>query len=370
MIAGPEISRYLVSPEVAKRSLSYQLKIAGEPVTEIRNLSYEADGPALVLDCTLPFRVSRSVEGKDITVDLRLGPGLYRTFTGEALRPEDRSFQAASASFWDPIIDEDKTFSDAAPRSVAYYALLKRDYSGIDVAEPESPKFTRTGEDLLPWITTVSEILDALEEEAGLLVLDDGRNVARGFLTSALEVPGEPLFRWTTDTHLRGFSHSPRFSERYSEVRVYRTLPSGGVEEMAKAAIDNGRIRPPAGQVLTIEISDSDAADIYQRAREQAYEEATRRAEADEEGSCESVFIDPRLERGDSGVITEVAREMDGIYTSVYAVKIKGFSHVLVEDGSDVKEATYELTESLLSETVEEATVDTLYGTSVGVPAL
>lgn len=352
MIPGPDISSYLISPELAKRSLTYQLKIAGEPQENIVNLSYEADGPAMVLDCTLPFRLPSTLEGKEVTVDLRLGPGLYRTFTGEALRPEGKSFQAASGSFWDPILDEDTTYSNAAPRSVAYSVLrIGERYAGIDVPLPETPKFTRVGENEYPWITKVSEVLDALEEEAQLTILDDGRNVARGFLTPSLESPGEPEFSWNSEKHLTSFTHSARFQERYSEVRVYTTLSSGQVIELARAEVDNGPIHPPKGQILPIEVTNSTAVDLSQRAREQAYQEAIRRAHAPDEGDMDCVFIDPRIERADSGRVAEVDRSEDEVLTTSYGVVITSFSHTLVEDGNDVKTASYSYVAQRLSET-------------------
>lgn len=326
MVGGEDYTRFLEDdPERAS------FLTAMDPTRAIKEHSFSAgDGPAMLLDATIPARLPETLEYKDATLDQVIDGVPFRVFTGEVVTVDtsergyttlscaSRSTRTENVALPSTLLE----YSNSDPGNALYEVLSTLGYgSHVDIPQIPEQTFTRLGDDAFSWTDRVSDVAEAIREDTGLTFFDDGHGVARGYLEESLTKAGASVMELEAGIDLVDYEHATRYTERYSEIRVFY-VRSDGVDELL-ARVETGI---PGLGPLDIEVSDTSIL----KAQDRAFREALTIQTDHREATFTLLFPLPHLSRTDTLAITEVERGAKrgrpGRWRRRYLMRLTGFS--------------------------------------------
>lgn len=316
MIRGENETDEIILDEVfnnfaaARTSVGYRLRIDGRPhriIGQELRVSSEEDGPAIVLEATVSGRVSLQKEGTDVELDYLIRGVELPGFRGELRRPEasynGTRIIAASPSSWlaeDAVFNEEATYFHWSGGEVLLDIMTRIDrHIRTHFPPVTNYNFNRTREEAYQPNTNLSEAVGDVEEEMGMLLRDDVRGWARGFMAEHMDDPGQPVASWTVGKEIPREDFQLALTEdlKYFDVAVFRTTSAGKFEELARSRVRHryGKT-PPACMTMWIETTDVDTQAI-QRASATAMNTASAISQRPWTVSFPTIMLDARIER-------------------------------------------------------------------------
>lgn len=332
--------------------------------------------PAIVLEATLAGRV-QDLLGQNVKLHRIVDGVAMQRFEGEVLESvssaASTTVMAASPGFWlsEIPLGEDTTFPGQPPSTAAFDVMSRNDrYRRLNIPPVPEPVFSRAGATRIPAPTKLSEVLEEIRIESGLVTFDDAYLGAVGWMPPDLSSPIEPVAWYEVGRHIDDnpedpkWEATPKFFGRYANVWVYRVgEDDGSTETIALLPVTNRGLIPPAATRYPIEVSDGTSEAITA-----GYSRAVRAVRALSLSEHDVVFTtnfsDPRWTRGDLIGVIEPVRISGERFARIWLVSVEAFS-----DDTDLEQKTYEGTGVVLSTVDTPATATALEGglTSVGI---
>lgn len=321
---------------LASRS-RYELHIGDDDYSHLlKSHTYSCgDGPAMVLTAVIAARLDESLEGKGVRFEQVINGTPYRVFTGEAIDLDTdtdvgyTTLSAASASTQlegTPLPPTITEFNNADPRTALFEVLSvlmgPAGYSNIDIAPKPEGVFTRLASksEGYYWTDRLSGVAENIREDTGLTFFDDGNSQAVGYLEDSLTRPEEPLIELVAGEDLINYRHSSRYRERYSEVRVYRSVDG------IPLPLASAKTGIPGNKPLDIQTEDPSVL----AAQDRAFREALAIQTDSRLGEFELLYPLPHVTRVDTLAVTElergVRRGKPGQWVRRYLFRVTGFS--------------------------------------------